>query len=124
MTFPTVPTAVKVVTVWIVKAVKFTVLHASILKSLNVLLHVTTNTHAPAVATHMLLKVYPPPLIPLLVAELFVNLIVDVLAFNVIHDVDEAHKVDQAHVNSQVPDHIVRVRAIVPEELKLSVVTF
>jgi hypothetical protein len=39
ITFPTVPTAVNVVTVWIVKAVKLTVLQASILKSLNVLFH-------------------------------------------------------------------------------------
>lgn len=39
MTFPTVPTAVKVVTVWIVNALNFVVLPASILKSLNVLFH-------------------------------------------------------------------------------------
>lgn len=39
ITFPTVPTAVKVVTVWIVKAVNFCVRPASILKSLNVLFH-------------------------------------------------------------------------------------
>lgn len=124
ITFPTVQVAVNVVTVCNVKAVKFTVRPASILKSLNVLLHVTTNTHVPAVATQILLNVYPPPLIPLLEVELFVNLIVDVLALSVIPAVDEDQSVELIHVNSHVPEPIVSVLEIVPEELKSFMVTF
>ena len=47
------------------------------------------------------------------------NLIVDVSAFKVIPAPEEDHKVVLAHVSSQVPEPIVRVRAIDPEELKL-----
>lgn len=55
ITFPTVPTAVNVVTVWIVNAVKFTVRHASVLKSANVFDPVITQAKAFVVAFQKLL---------------------------------------------------------------------
>lgn len=54
ITFPTVQTAVNVLTVWIVNTVNICVLPASILKSLNVLLPDTIETPVPVVAFHIL----------------------------------------------------------------------
>lgn len=111
MTFPTVPTAVNVVTVCIVKAVKFTVRPASILKSLNVFDHATVIGNAPVVAFQKLLYVSPHQLKLFVVAvSTQVYFIVEVPALIVIPVFAEAsHAGELVLFNSHVPDHIVRV---------------
>lgn len=57
MTFPAVPTAVNVLIVWILNAVNFCVLPASIFRSLKVLFHCIVKIAVPVVAFQILLYV-------------------------------------------------------------------
>ncbi len=83
ITFPTVPTAVKVVIVWIVKAVRFTVLFESVLKSANVFDPVMIQAKAFVVAFQKLLYVFHPHAKVTAAVRAPVNFIVEVFAFTV-----------------------------------------
>lgn len=83
MMFPTVPTAVRVVMVCEEKAVKFTVLFASVLKSAKVFDHVMIHAKAFVVAFQKLLYVLFPPENVIAPVRAPVNLIVEVSAFTI-----------------------------------------
>lgn len=104
--FPAVHTAVNVETVWVVQAVNFCVLPALILKSLNVLEPVIVTIVVDCVAFQKLFQVVHHNAQLMLLAQLYVNLSVDVCALSVR---PVAEKLRVVHVISQVHEPIFMV---------------
>ena len=107
------------------KAVKFTVRHASVLKSANVFDHDIIQAKAFVVAFQKLLYVrfHHAKVIAPVSAQ--VNFIVEVLAFNVNPvDVERLHTVEFVAFISHVPDHIVIVRVLLLLEENAHAVIF